>query len=67
MDKEIFEKYSSLCGYLEKKQNMFLSQKRYFRILNAKTIVYSKDEKSEVKGVINIEKIIEIESLKGKK
>lgn len=67
MNKEIFEKYASLKGFLDKKQNMFLSQKRYFRIINGKSLVYSENEKSEAKGVIEIEQIIKVEPLKGKR
>lgn len=66
MDKEVFDKYSSLSGYLDKKQNMLISQKRFFRIVNGKSIVYSKSENTEVKGVIEIEQIIKVEPLKGK-
>ena len=58
MDKEIFDKYGSLSGYLDKKKNIFSNQRRFFRIVNGKTIVYSDNEKSEAKGVIEIEQII---------
>jgi hypothetical protein len=65
MDPEIFEKYGSYCGYLDKKKNFFVSQNRFFRIVNGKTIVYSDNETSEPKGFIEIEQIIKIESQKG--
>ena len=67
MDKEIFEKYGSLSGYLDKKKNYFQSQKRFFRIINGKSIVYSDKEGSEAKGVIEIESIIKIDPQKGSK
>ena len=67
MNKEIYDKYGSLSGFLEKKQNMFLSQKRFFKILNGKSILYSEKDGSETKGVIEIENITKIEPLKGEK
>ena len=65
MEKEIFDKFGSLKGFLDKKKNIFQSQKRFFRVINGKSIVYSEDEKSEAKGVIEIEQIIKIEPQKG--
>ena len=60
MDKEIYDKYSKMCGFLDKKKNFLLSQKRYFRILNGKSLVYSDQEDTEVKGVIEIDQIQKI-------
>lgn len=62
MDATIYDQFGSLSGYLNKKKNFFISQKRFFKIINGKTLVYSDNETSEPKGCIEIENISKIDS-----
>jgi hypothetical protein len=64
MDPEIYEKYGNMSGWLGKKYSMFIYQRRFWKIVNGKNLVYSENETSETKGCIDIEKIIKIESQK---
>lgn len=64
MDPVVYEKYGNLCGYLGKKYSLFIYQKRFWKIVNGKTLVYCENETSEPKGCLEIEQISKIESLK---
>ncbi len=65
MDSVVYETYGNLSGYLGKKYSLFIYQKRFWKIINGKTLVYSENETSEPKGCLEIEQITKIESLKG--
>ena len=65
MDANIYKKYGSFCGYMSKKSPSFpfFYQKRYWRIIDAKFLVYLENDTSkDIKGNIEIENIKKIES-----
>jgi len=66
MDPEIFKKFGNLTGYLGKKYSLFIYQKRFWKIVNGKTLIYSENETSEPKGCLEIEQIMKIESQNNK-